>query len=510
MSSPPEPVTAPLQILLECPECGAPIEVPDAVVSLRCAHCGSLLVFQAPERDELYWTEGHVPDADAVLEVVIAYRLEAQRHLLAGQHQNAEGTSTVPELVIDAALKVFESRLRKTLRLVEARRVQAPYWHVSGMIVQAVLGRHHDGPKVLHLLGHRIDHAVPAYDTTRANLRDRGLRMGFGALRPLTLGVVQKEGPFLPWHPWVPESYREIDRWKGENFDQSLEPVLKDGRFLFTKRLVVYRPYWIARIISEPGEETILVDSTFGTLAGHPTSEEANAILAQATADPLGSTAPSFRHVVTIPSRCPDCDFEQAFENRAFIVVCPNCHRGLRVTASGIEIVHYGHTRPAAETASFLPFWRFPFGIEVGSQSAASLEEYAHILFPQGLPPGFHPRGSHLWAPAVRLLGSSAGDAVFQALVEGIHAAPPEVQDEKIPLDLGQGFPGVSVAEEDARELSTDLLFGLHLNASAARLNTLLVKGAIQEARIHLGAPGLVYVAVQAAGEGWTVSVETP
>ena len=47
-------VGGPLRIALSCPKCGGPFEVDDEATGFSCEHCGSLLVLEAPERDEIY------------------------------------------------------------------------------------------------------------------------------------------------------------------------------------------------------------------------------------------------------------------------------------------------------------------------------------------------------------------------------------------------------------------------------------------------------------------------
>jgi hypothetical protein len=54
----PEAPHAALSILLSCPKCGGPFSVDDQVSSVTCEHCGSWLLLEAPEREELCVAEG--------------------------------------------------------------------------------------------------------------------------------------------------------------------------------------------------------------------------------------------------------------------------------------------------------------------------------------------------------------------------------------------------------------------------------------------------------------------
>ena len=71
---------------------------------------------------------------------------------------------------------------------------QVPYWHLTGRLVQAVLGRKGDGPKIVRLRAWDVEHTVPAYDTDRADLRDRGLRLSRSHVRPLIAKDAGRQG----------------------------------------------------------------------------------------------------------------------------------------------------------------------------------------------------------------------------------------------------------------------------------------------------------------------------
>ena len=80
------------------------------------------------------------------------------------------------------------------------------------------------------------------------------------------------------------------------------------------------------------------------------------------------------------------------------------------------------------------------------------------------------------------------------ASLQAIHSNPPAVHEGKLPLGGRPVLWSVSLPEEDARELARFALLGLHGKASAARLNTALVKSAVQEAKLTLANPRLVLV----------------
>jgi hypothetical protein len=353
-----------------------------------------------------------------------------------------------------------------------------------------------------------VEHSVPAYDTAQSNLRDRGLRLSRSRVRPLTVREVGERGAFLPWLPVAERSYREIDRWRGQDLDPGLQPVTKHASFLDRGRVLVYRPYWLARVVTET-DEWVLADGGFGTVAGHPDPDESQSLLGLAVADPLRSGEPSYRRVHVVASRCPECGFEKALPAGSHVTVCSNCHRGLAPTPEGPRVVPYGHCVRGQERldGDYLPFWRYRFRLEMeGAGAIECLEDYARALFPQGAPPGFRPRGEHLWVPAFRLLGTEIGDEAFKDVAEWVHAAGLERVPEKIPLGGRPVTWGASLSEAEARELLPFVLMGLHGKTSAARLNTMLLQRAVTRARLTPSEPELAMVPFDAAGDALCVA----
>jgi hypothetical protein len=110
--------------------------------------------------------------------------------------------------------------------------------------------------------------------------------------------------------------------------------------------------------------------------------------------------------------------------------------------------------------------------------------------------------------PAFRLLGTETGDETLRALVEWVHAHPPECVEGKVPLGGDLRAWGVTVPEAEARELLTFVLLGLHGKRAAARLTTRSWKAAA-EAPLTTGPPRLVMLPferegamLRAAGDG--------
>src|SRR5882672_12483742 len=83
--------SGPLAIVLACSKCGAPFEADDTVVSVSCGHCASLLILSAPGRDEIYVADDVTRGPEDIREIVIRYRVQAERAEIASRHADEDG-----------------------------------------------------------------------------------------------------------------------------------------------------------------------------------------------------------------------------------------------------------------------------------------------------------------------------------------------------------------------------------------------------------------------------------
>jgi hypothetical protein len=490
---PPPPTTPPapgqgFELQLSCPNCGGPFVASDATVSHTCEHCKSLLIVEAPEREEVFVEPAQVSEPSAILETLIRYRVDAQRATLVAKHSDPEGNPP-PDLLVSALLNRFESGLRGSAKLIDCRLVHVPYRQTAGKVVQAVLGRHSDGAKIARLRAYVAEQTSPAYDASRLNLRDTGLRLGRSIFRPLLSADVPRLGRFVP-RTAIDASRRELEKWRGQNLEAGFESVAKQGQVAVTFEAAVYRPYYLVRTLLDRGDETLLFDGGFGTIAGHVTDAEHDAFMSGKDKDPLGTEGPSFRRVAVVPSRCPNCGMDPGLPEDAVMSICGNCHAGVAASPAGLVLMNYHREEGATpdRADALLPFWRFPFQIGIaGSPPISSLEAYATAIFPQGLPKGFSPRGDSVYVPAWRLLTTEAGDETFSDLARAVHGRAWNWTPDRVGLDGRPRFVPVSLPEEEARDLAWASLFALHTKTSAARLNTLLLKRTLFDAKLSFG-----------------------
>lgn len=487
------------ELQLFCPHCGGPFIATDATVSHTCEHCKSLLIVEAPDREEVFVEPAQVREPAAILETLLQYRMDAHRAVIVAKHSDSEGNPP-PDLMISALLARFESRLRESAKIVDCRLIHVPYRQTAGKIVQTVLGRHGDGAKIARLRAYIAEQTSPAYDPARFNLRDAGLRLGHRIFKPLLSADVPKLGRFVPRAP-ADASRRELEKWRGQNLEAGFESVAKQGRVAITFEATVYRPYYLVRAFLDQGDETLLFDGGFGTIAGYLSDEERDGFNRGKDADPLGTEGASFRRVAVVSSRCPNCGMDPKLAEDAVLSICANCHAGVAPSPKGLVLVNYDREEGSTpdRTTALLPFWRFPFQIGiVGASAVKTLEAYAAAIFPQGVPRGFSPKGDSVYVPAWRLLTTEAGDETFSDLSQAVHGRAWNWTPDRVGLEARPRFVPASLPEEEARDLAGATLFALHTRASAARLNTLLIKRTLFDAKLSFGKGSLALIAFKA------------
>lgn len=484
--------SGPLTICLNCPECGAPLETDHGIVTATCGHCGSLLILQAGGGDP-YVCERMIRREGEVLEAIVFFAAQAHRAEIVSSAR--EGDREPSEQAIEKRLAKIEEDLRRTARLDEASLVHVPYWHLTGSIVEGILGRRRNGTKEVSVRSFTIERTEPGYDATAANFRDRGLRLARSRVHPLKLHDVEELGGFVGAQELRDGVRGELERQSGQTIDGGIDPIARHGAFLPQARLLVYRPYWLARARVAAEARWILLDATFGLIAGYPSASEAGAFRKLACAPPLvGGGA----RVLVVPSRCPDCGADQRVDPTHHAQVCASCHRALLFRGDGIDVASY--VCEPTEGSDYVPFWRFELSIAAqGAPASRTLDEYAKAAFPDV--PSFRPRGDALFVPAVRLLGTEVGDHVFKSVVAAIHASPPELGRERVPITAAPTFWGVTIPAQEARALAPFVLLALHGDASAARIDGRRVRKYVFDARTELSEPGLVFLPFQRAGD---------
>jgi hypothetical protein len=106
-----------------------------------------------------------------------------------------------------------------------------------------------------------------------------------------------------------------------------------------------------------------------------------------------------------------------------------------------------------------------------------------------------------VYVPAWRLLTTEAGDETFSELAQALHGRAWHWTPDRVGLDARPRFVPVSLPENEGRDLAWASLFALHTQASAARLNTLLIKRMLFDAKLSFGRGSVALIAFKEQGK---------
>lgn len=533
----PRAATPRLEIWFACPNCGAPSHADDDQSSISCTHCGSLLFLVRDDAPVIGMSDCVVRTEEDLARIFIGRRLaeyradkcteasgggDASSDLargfgqalggvvggsvggaiggalvagLMGSSGGAGGGAVVSEpLFLRQLMAAEEKRLAGIVRVGERRLLHVPYWQIRAIVLRQVLARTKNGSKIVAVRSQAAEQSSPAYDGTKWNLRDRGLRLGTARMRLLTPRDVNGDDVFL-----AVRSGSEAERGDLERVSRLPPPDLDRlhgrGDLVHERRFLVYRPLWLVQFLESGRESWLLIEGQTGIVGGEITdAHELHALLAERGADPLGAMRPT--RVTLAPSRCVECGQDLGHEPGPWLRACPHCRTGLATGRDGLERVGYDHA-PTADGAAWLPCWSFRVAIRLKSgRLLVALDELGGIV---GMPAGSRsPAGSRLYVPAVRLLGSSRGEKAFDDLCEWLHRSGIVPRPGAIAADLGGPSLGCDLREPDARELARTTLLALFDATMAARINVPMARELFDETEILLAEPRLVMVSVPA------------
>lgn len=530
---------------LQCPHCGGPVEASPHDVTRTCAHCQSLLLVRGGEADvwvqkptlstpedvarlvvdsavaafeaRKRWAVDNsatvgLPEAvDAAAATVDVARLAGALFgpvgaagvvamspivfaaVLAG-HFKSEEEDGENDLLQSAT--AFRRAVAKGTRVLNLRRVMVPFVHSHGSLVYLELGRTAEHEKRLFLTSMRLEESAPSYPTD-LNFRDAGLRMGRTAL-----ARIEEAG--LKGFDWIPprssdEAIHTTTTWRASG-PTGAEALVREELRCVRWQAVVYRPYLLANVRLREKRLPILVDAGFGCIAGRPTDEEAKAIRSR-----------SLRHrprreeraVSVLGSRCHNCGSDVAIGPTALVVVCVNCHAGLRPTEQGLRVVPYELSiAEGVRSAAYLPFWSFSFALTWGKETFTDLDEWASAARRSGMPKTFTAKGASLLVPALSWLNTPAGDSAFVATARALHRIP--VRFSKKPLPDGQvgKFAPVEMSASAASTLSKLVLASLFDRMESSRLKADVFTRLVTKVDVTLEEATLSYVGFEKTAKG--------
>ena len=278
------------------------------------------------------------------------------------------------------------------------------------MLFQCLLAVNEHGSKEYFFRRAPVDQAVAAYDCNSWNFRDRGLRFKATRFKEVTRELLAT----CTHLPFSVDSAALFD-----TILRAYPPVEPAPLYIFKhhalseqRKLPVLRPYWIVTYTCG-GEETVLVDACYETVAGHPEQEEAERFFAYQGKPLAPAQSPVLK---VISSRCPECGADVDWGIKEQIHFCQNCGRALVLRSGEVVVQPYEYLVTDQNDSILLPFWRFTVHLKRQNLEYANLADYFRPLFMDRLLKG-RAFSNFLSIPAFRIRKVPKGDVLLSELI---------------------------------------------------------------------------------------------
>lgn len=432
------------EIEVHCPECGGTGFWPEGQHLKKCPYCASLLYFE-PGPDSRFYLGPTVQTENQLKSVIVLYKAEKQRAEDTARYPG-ENQENQPEMlsVPTRPLAPYLERFERSVSIEECKLIYVPYWHFQAVLTQCLLARSEHDVREYQMRTMAVDEALPAYDDTRWDFRDRGLRFGQARLKEAT-------GELLSMHPHL--AFRSDIESQLDGMINAFPPLVRRYDFKLyglcnRQRLPILRPYWIAKFACER-VESVLVDACFGSVAGHPDAEESSKLLLYGEM-PYIPTEPL--RIRVLPARCPVCGFDIDWSSEEVVHFCTNCGRALALRDSEIQTVAYDYATLPDSSWCHLPFWKIRVKLQCKGRTYDGLKGYFRESFQERiLRKG--PYGDSLWIPAVQPRRMEKGDEFFAALIADATACSPALQEGPV-VPTGSLHPTVRLDSVTASEMA--------------------------------------------------------
>jgi hypothetical protein len=472
---------------VKCSECGAAVPVPVLHHMAHCSFCGSDHLVVGHEETLFVTLPERVYDANVLREALLdhyryRYYLNLYRRTvapLAGSATEAnpsgalvnrpefDATISVAEAMVSRKADDYRSKLEQNLHVGTTLHFLTPYRHGMGTLYQAAFGRsQRDQEKLLRFDIGTVEAAVSA--VTSVDLPPMGKLSYLRALEPAAnLSTELLSMPLEGDDDDLAEAFGDLDR---KRLARDIQTIKLGSRFTREVTAVVWRPWWIAEVRGPDIDETVLLDSAAGSVAGPAPALDPTRFVELPQAARESGAGLRF-----VPMECPTCGDEFPFDPDAVLHFCHNCHRVCGVTEGRKVDVEYGHIPwPEEPGWDLVPFWRFPLRLRTGDGELLT----DLVRLKDGIDGTFDQIGEdapvrqHLFfVPAIRCINPRLMANAFNRLfLFAIRRRRPEARD-RISLDLRPHPWTVSLAEPEARNLSPIYLANAFSRRDIARVN---------------------------------------
>jgi DNA-directed RNA polymerase subunit RPC12/RpoP len=488
-------------VTVRCSECGADAEVPVLNHMAECSYCGSkhmvtgqdeTLHLALPER-----CTGPEQLRDALLD---HFRYQHYLKLYKRQVAALEGGTTSispeggmynsPEMELAAAAAeaavsrqadAYRERLAGQLKIGKTMHFLAPYRHGMGTLYQAAFGRcKRSEDKQLRFAIGTIEASTLA--NSLLDLPDMGKLSYLRALVPVAKYPAGVKALTLELdEAGLDKAYGDLDR---KQLVRDIRTIRLGSAFFQHVSAVLWRPYWIVETQGPGINESYLVDSATGSVAGvapYINPEVLVDLPAEATAPGAGVRFQSME--------CPTCGHEFLFEADAVLHYCSNCHRVCGVHHDQKYEVEYSHVpMPEAPGFDMVPYWGFQ--LRLRTEDGKLITDLMHLK--DGIDGTMDQLGDDaqmkqhgFLVPAIRCINARLmADAFNRLFVFALKAGSRPVS-QRFPLDVKPMPWQVCLEEVEARRLAPLILANAFTSRDIAKVNVHQVASWLLKARLE-------------------------
>jgi ribosomal protein S27E len=419
-----------MDISVECPQCGAEVDLAEEDTVFKCLYCGSILKPTGRNRVQSFF---------------VAPRQSAPK-------------------VGKVLIRALNAKLSKHLHIVEHHLLYAPYWRVHGMIFQWVFGRRYfktaSGDKswedLKKLRATPWVYTFPAFDASKWGLFSLGLRVQALKIWPFNKKKMGEDlllmKQTVSYKEAVGHSKRSITKHSGSG---SFDVEMEISELVGERYSLLFFPFYSFTLQNNGKKSEVLVDGlSHKVINGHVDLHE---LKKYSSADKIPYKPLSF-----IPFKCPNCGWEFSFRPRTIIHFCKSCAQAwLERGGSYVPVPYKISVQDSGPKTgcTYLAFWKLSAVIKTPEREYSSRKEF-YELFP--LPrildeERIRDRDISFYIPAFRIKNVPVVDKFAARLTQmqpDFKESDPDAVEE---LDLSD----VWLPLKEAKEMAHILLYSL-------------------------------------------------
>lgn len=437
-----------MDIVLNCPQCGAEVGLAEDDSVFRCNYCHSVL--KPTGRNEVQ--SFYLPP---------------------------KGTKER----VGAALKKALSERVGSVSIEEAYLVYAPFWRVRGLLFQWAFGRRYENTlyggtsfdQFKRLRATSYHRTFPAFDTALLKVFSLGLRAQAMRMWPYNKTKMGDEARVLKQQISLHEAVQQALHTPYPSQGGSKEKIdILKTQLIGEAYSLIYFPYYCFSLSHGEGDGLMIVDAL-----SHKVVKGNLSVSRLMEASLLNDTDVPYKPLAFIPFNCPNCGWELPFRPHTRIHLCRTCGMAWQETGGSFREVRYkasvkdeSHLGQAAW--NYLPFWKLTVAICTSQRDYRTVADF-YELFP--LPKVLdkemlEKKPIHFYIPAFRIRNAQAVDKFSAQL---------SMNQPSFEESVAEVFRDIPAADvwlplSEALEMAQVLLFSM--TPSRAKRTLALVKDA--------------------------------